>query len=234
MLTEYNEKIKRKIVFIYGEKSEKKIKERKNMVIVMPVAAAVTVGALLFCGMKPISSLIIGLVVAFSIFGANEYSIIDKARKKTRRIRFDLSEITERLAILMEAGVPLWNAFVILSENADENNPLEAELKRTVSGFLSDTGYYYEPEKQFETLAERCDDAAVSTFVSLIIQNSRKGSGELVPMLRLQAVNQRTERRAIAKQMADEASTLMLLPSVMVLAAVLVLIAAPAVLSFFK
>ena len=83
-------------------------------------------------------------------------------------------------------------------------------------------------------MAARCGDASVSTFVSLVLQNSRKGSTELASLLRLQAVNQRTERKALAKQMADEASTLMLIPSAMILAAILVLTAAPAVIGFMS
>ena len=83
-----------------------------------------------------------------------------------------------------------------------------------------------------DDLAKRCGDSQVSTFVSLLVQNSKKGAGELASILRLHAVNQREERRAIAKQMADEASTLMVIPSVMVLAAIMILTAAPAVIRF--
>lgn len=155
------------------------------------------------------------------------------AKKKKRTMRFELSEITERIAILLEAGVPLWNSFVLLTENSEKTRPLECELKRCVNEYITETGYFYEPEAALGNMAERINDSTISTFVSLIVQNSRKGSGELVPILRMQAVNQRTERRAIAKQLADEASTLMVLPSVIVLAAIMVLVAAPAIISFF-
>jgi len=81
-------------------------------------------------------------------------------------------------------------------------------------------------------MASRCKDATVSTFVSLVVQNSRKGTAELADLLRLQAVNARNERRMVAKQLSDEAATLMLIPSALILAAVLVIVAAPAVIRF--
>jgi hypothetical protein len=79
-------------------------------------------------------------------------------------------------------------------------------------------------------MAVKCSDSTVSTFVSLIVQNSRKGTDELAELLRIQAVNARSERRMLAKQLAEEASTLMLLPSVLVLIAIMALAVAPAII----
>jgi len=234
---EYNKKVEKKIDFLYGSfdgnLAEKKKKERKRSLILLMPISCLLFAAFYFLGIDFLESGLIGFSTGLMIALYSEYSIFQKAKKKCRIMRFELSEITERLAILLEAGVPLWNALVIISETADEKKPLEMEIKRTTCSFISDSGYYYEPERCLGTLAERTNDATISTFVSLIVQNSRKGGNELSSMLRLQAVNQRTERRSIAKQLADEASTLMVLPSIIILAAIMVLVAAPAVISFF-
>ena len=52
----------------------------------------------------------------------------------------------------------------------------------------------------------------------------------MAELLRIQAVNARSERRMLAKQLAEEASTLMLLPSVLVLIAIMALAVAPAII----
>ncbi len=234
---DYNRSVKDKITFLYGEGSERTLRKingrRMLFVAALPLMIATAVLALMM-GQNLLNSVLAGVLLIMSAVAFFEYRIFDKAKKKRRKMRFELSDITERAAILLEAGVPLWNAFAILAENADEAKPLELELKRTVASFVTESGYYYEPERAFQEMAGRCGDSAVSTFVSLVIQNSRKGGGELASLLRLQAVNQRTERRAIAKQLADEASTLMVIPSVMVLAAIMAIVAAPAVIQFLK
>lgn len=205
-------------------------KERKRLfALALPIAGGIFI-VLFLCGVKLLSAFVTAVLITGGVVGFSEYSSYDGRKKMKRTMRFELSEITERIAILLEAGVPIWNAFVILAETAEDRRPLEKEIKDTVYSFVNESGYYYEPESALSNMADRVNDSTISTFVSLIVQNSRKGSGELVSLLRMQAVNQRTERRAIAKQLADEASTLMVIPSAIVLAAIMVLVAAPAII----
>ena len=157
--------------------------------------------------------------------------IFKKAKDLCLQMRFELSDLLERIALLLDAGVTLWNAVIIVSECSGEGVLLR-ELRQTVHQFSGINGYYYEPEAAFEELARRCADPSVSTFVSLIVQNARKGTSELAELLRMQSVHARSERRMLAGRIAEEASTLMLIPSALVLAAVLVLVAAPAVIQF--
>lgn len=145
-------------------------------------------------------------------------------------MRLELAEILERMAVLLDAGVTLWNATVIVSDGSGATGAFEEELRCAVRRFQGDSGYYYDPEAAFEEMAVKCSDSTVSTFVSLIVQNSRKGTDELAELLRIQAVNARSERRMLAKQLAEEASTLMLLPSVLVLIAIMALAVAPAII----
>lgn len=232
-INEYNNAVNKKIDFLYRGQAEKCAREKKGRKLIWIIALPTII--LMFFILKSqgtdlYASIIIPVLVMGGMVSVNEYKIFDGAKKKSRRMRFELSDITERIAILLDAGIPLWNAFVVVSENADESKPLEIELKQTVNAFVTDSGYYFEPEKAFQEMAERCGDSSVSSFVSLIIQNSRKGGGELSSMLRLQAVNQRQERKTLAKQLADEASTLMVIPSVITLAAIMVLVGAPAII----
>ena len=235
ILQNYNSGVLAKMKFLYGNRFEKKKAERKRLLIIMFPAAVCIAAVAFFAGLKSVEIVALSLGIPFGIIGFSEYSVFDKAKKKQRKLRLGLADLAERLAVLLDAGVNVWSALVdVSSMMKEQDGALGDELRMAVNDYCGANGYYYSPEEALENMAARCGDASVSTFVSLVLQNSRKGSTELASLLRLQAVNQRTERKALAKQMADEASTLMLIPSTMILAAILVLTAAPAVIGFMS
>ena len=85
-----------------------------------------------------------------------------------------------------------------------------------------------------EELADLRKSPVLSNFCITVVQNMRKGSGELSELFMSQAQLQRNERRRLAGKMADEAATLLIIPSTLVLIALIVLLLAPAVLEMFK
>ena len=62
----------------------------------------------------------------------------------------------------------------------------------------------------------------------------RKGSGEISNLFTTQAQLYRNERRRIAGKLADEAATLLLIPSTLVLLALIVMLLAPAIMELFN
>ncbi len=234
MLERYNNHIKDLLVFMHGtEDGVAEQKKRRRIFITAPIPTicllvfALIQGGNIMTGVSACIGILLGLYIMYD-------AMIFKAAKNRRlQMRLELSAVLDRIAVLLDAGVTLWNAVVIVSQNCTKEGAFENELRKTVNSFCGREGYYFEPEVAFEEMASRCGDATVSTFVSMIVQNSRKGTEELAELLRIQAINARNERRVIAKQLSDEASTLMLIPSALVLVAVLVLVAAPAVIQFF-
>ncbi len=232
-MSQYNRLIFKKMIFIYGhEKAILMQKQRKALFFAAPLFTAVISIAMFLSGKTIILCVFAFLGLAAGFYILYDGNIMKKAKHRCLQMRLELSELLDRLAVLLDAGVTLWNSIVIVSENSVSGGAFEAELKKTVNAFYSQDGYYFDPESAFEEMALRCDDATVSTFVSLIVQNSRKGTSELAELLRIQAVNSRNERRMLAKQLSDEASTLMLIPSALILASILILVAAPAVIQF--
>lgn len=69
-------------------------------------------------------------------------------------------------------------------------------------------------------------------FSSLIAQNVKKGSAELLNQLELEAAEAFAERKELAKRMGEEAGTKLLVPMVVMLLLVLAIIMVPAMLSF--
>jgi flagellar motor component MotA len=69
-------------------------------------------------------------------------------------------------------------------------------------------------------------------FSSLIVQNLKKGSRELVNLLELEAIDAFEERKNQAKKYGEEAGTKMLFPMVGMLVVVMGIIMFPALVSF--
>lgn len=231
MLKRYEGYISGQVEFVLGEQQVGKYMKKRNIGL-FAVPLGVLIIFILFAWQRNDGRIFLAYPVAavFITYYIFDYRIIKKAKDRRRQMRLELAEILERMAVLLDAGVTLWNATVIVSDGSGATGAFEEELRCAVRRFQGDSGYYYDPEAAFEEMAVKCSDSTVSTFVSLIVQNSRKGTDELAELLRIQAVNARSERRMLAKQLAEEASTLMLLPSVLVLIAIMALAVAPAII----
>ena len=82
------------------------------------------------------------------------------------------------------------------------------------------------------THAARCDTKEYLKFSSLIVQNLRKGSKEIVKLLELEAIDAFEERKNMAKKYGEEAGTKMLFPMIVMLVVVMGIIMLPAVMAF--
>lgn len=71
----------------------------------------------------------------------------------------------------------------------------------------------------------------ISRFITVILQNMRKGNAEMVAVLRLQANECWDLRKHTAKRLGEEASTKLLLPLMLMFLAILIIVGTPALLA---
>jgi len=110
---------------------------------------------------------------------------------------------------------------------SDRQTPLYMELKASIQDIRSGM-----PEhKAYEEFAKRCHVPSVTRFVSVILQNIRKGNSELVPVLRLLSNECWEMRKNAAKKIGEEASTKLLIPMMLMFIAILLIVGMPAVLA---
>lgn len=217
-------------LFFYGEKSYKKILLKHQVFKISVVTGSICfeIISIIWKGFEK-TELIAVVIMICLIIVVPDILISQKSKKKRESLKYGLADFMDRVAILLDSGMPLWSALSATALESDEKEPFTAEMRATVQSFLGSNGYYYRPEEHLEQLADRCSTLAVSSFVSLVIQNSRKGSEELASIFKAQAVMCRTEQRNMAKKRAEEASTLMLIPTAIVFVAILAMVATPAV-----
>ena len=227
--------MRKKYSFLYGDDSFEKIMRNQFVIKIVSVAATV----FLLCIKSVISGFIFTDFFAVAVLAAvvvflPDFLIVQRAGKKKERLKYGLADFMDRTAILLDSGMTLWSALSFAAYNSEENDPFALEMKNTVQSFSGKDGCFYRPEECLEQLAERCSTLMVSSFVSLIIQNSRKGSDELASILKIQSGAFRTEQRNMAKKRAEEASTLLLIPTALVFIAILAMVATPALITVFS
>ncbi len=153
--------------------------------------------------------------------------IHDKAEKRRRQIQYDFPDFLNKLVLLMGAGMTAGRAMDRIQGESGKDSPFYRELAAALSDIRGG-----KPEHQaYEAFAGRCKVPEVAKFVSVLLQNLRKGSEETVAILRLQSVECWEMRKNAAKRLGEEASTKLLLPLMLMLVAILMIVTAPAVLS---
>ena len=84
----------------------------------------------------------------------------------------------------------------------------------------------------YDHFGKRCQVSVYMKLSTLLAQNIRKGSNDLLHMLRQEADIAFAERKNLAKKLGEEAGTKLLLPMMMMLCIVMVIIMIPAYFSF--
>jgi tight adherence protein C len=150
-----------------------------------------------------------------------------KVRKRRQSIQMDFPDFVNKLTLLVNAGMTISRAWERAALDTNRQTPLYIELRTAVIDIKSGV-----PEhKAFEEFAQRCHVPVITRFVSVVLQNMRKGNDELVPVFRLFASECWEMRKSAAKKLGEEASTKLLFPMMLMLTAILLIVGMPAVLA---
>ena len=150
----------------------------------------------------------------------------NKAALRLFRIKQRLPFLLDLLTLLMEAGATFMQS---LEESVAEfrDHPVGVEFGRV----LSEINMGKSRIGALEAMRDRLDDPEVTGIIGSIIQGETLGT-PLARLFRTQADVLRTKRTQRAETIAGEAGVKMLLPSVLVMAATVLIILGPFVLSF--
>jgi len=173
------------------------------------------------------SYLLFSLSTIAGVFYFTDNEINERIKKRRMSIRLDFPEFINKLALLINAGMTISRAWEKIVIDNKKDGVLYEELSITLSDIRSG-----KPEqKAYEDFAKRCRSPEITRFVSVILQNLRKGNAEMVSILRVQANECWEIRKNTAKKLGEEASAKMLLPMMLMFLAILLIVGAPAVLA---
>ncbi|MDE7198250.1 MAG: type II secretion system F family protein, partial [Lachnospiraceae bacterium] len=156
-----------------------------------------------------------------------------KLEARKRELLSDYPEIVNKLALYMGAGMTIRNAFLKMGEDYKKQRE---ERKKYVYEEILMTCYELQGGRSeteaYDHFGRRCQVQAYIRLSALLSQNIRKGSGDLLRVLRQEADNAFAQRKNLAKKLGEEAGTKLLLPMMMMLCVVMVIIMIPAYFSF--
>lgn len=161
-------------------------------------------------------------------FIAPDYFVSLKAKGRREKIRADLPDALDLLAVSVEAGLGFDGAIAKLTEHME--GPLAEEFGLT----LGEMRIGESRADALKRMSERVDAPELSSFTRAIIQADQLGTS-LGRILRVQAADTRMRRQAAAEERAMKAPIKMLFPTVLfIFPAMFLIILGPAFLNLDK
>lgn len=161
----------------------------------------------------------------FCIFYLTDKQVANNLKARQRDIQIEFSEFLNKLVLLVNAGMTIPGSIQKIVKDNKKENPLYVELGMALNEMNSG-----KPDSiAYEDFARRCKLQEVTTFVSILLQNMKKGNSEILPILRVQAASSWENRKNNAKKLGEEASTKLLLPLVIIFIAILIMVITPAI-----
>lgn len=177
--------------------------------------------------------LILVFLAAGVLYWGRGRELDQKLEMRKRELLLDYPEIVNKLALYMGAGMTIRNAFLKMGEDYKKQRE---ERKKYVYEEILMTCYELRGGRSeteaYAHFGKRCQVQAYMKLSALLSQNIRKGSNDLLRVLRQEADNAFAERKNLAKKLGEEAGTKLLLPMMMMLCVVMVIIMIPAYFSF--
>lgn len=170
------------------------------------------------------------LALLVAAFFVPDSQLNEKIKKRRLSIQIEFPEFLNKLTLLINAGMTINKAWEKIVLDNQKEGPLFDEMNIV----LGDIRAGKSEAHAYEDFAKRCRIPEITKFVSVIVQNLRKGGSEIVSVLRLQANDCWEMRKSAAKRLGEEASTKMLLPMMIMFLAILLIVATPAVLGMGK
>jgi len=224
----YDRKVSKSLINLYGDKNidlQRKLYYSNKLAVMI---ASLVVLSFFGVASKEVDASYIAFLLCMPLVIFFLYDR-DLARKEKRRydsIRSDFPELVSKLVLLVNAGMNMNRAWEKICMESKRSTPLYEELRTT---YLQIQGGRPEGEA-YEEFARRCKVKEITKFVALVIQNLKRGSGDMVPLLKLQAEECWELRKMRAKQLGEEASAKLMVPMMIMFIGILIIVVLPAVL----
>ena len=178
---------------------------------------------------KGVGGVLMGCVALGAMgFLGPDYFLTLKARSRKEKVKAELPDALDLLAVSVEAGLGFDASMAKINEHME--GPLAEEFGLT----LSEMRIGESRPEALKRLAERVDAPELSAFTRAIIQADQLGTS-LGRILRVQAADARLRRQAAAEERAMKAPIKMLFPTVLfIFPAMFLVILGPAILNVQK
>lgn len=174
---------------------------------------------------------ILGLI-AVGFIGYGGYIQLEKNKqKKNKELLLRYPDMINKIVLLVGAGMTIKNAWGRMCEEYEEKLQTEQHKQYLYEEMLAT---YHEIQngvtelEAYERFGRRVKLVPYMKLSTLLAQNCKKGSSDLLRLLEYESIQAFEERKEMAKRLGEEAGTKLLAPMVMMLFIVLMIIMIPA------
>lgn len=156
-------------------------------------------------------------------------------RERNQILILEYAEFVSKLQLLIGSGMTVRNAFERMEADYIDSRNEGGEMKYVYEELRLCLKRLHEGENEEECLnvfGNRCNHISYKKLVTLLIQNSKKGTTGLIQALRNETKNAFEERKQLARRLGEEAQTKLLFPMILMLVVVMIIIIIPAYVSF--
>jgi len=162
------------------------------------------------------------LVLVYALYD----EVGDRLNKRRAAISRQFPNVVSKLALLVTSGMIMDRAWRETAQS--QTGELYLEMRRTADELSN----LVEPTAAYGAFIDRCNTKETTKLASAIIQNQSKGNAEVGLLLKSMAHEAWQERRHTAKRDSEAANSKLMIPTMLLFAAILVMIMVPVASSF--
>ena len=173
------------------------------------------------------------IMVCIILIPFKESEINSRLKVRSRELLIEYPAFVSQLTLYLGAGMSVRNCLLRLGKKAgsiESGNRSYLDKELLIAAHELEVGI--SESEVIEHFSKRCGTREYMRFGALLIQNMKKGSTDLMAMLKEESEDAFALRKNEARKLGEEASTKMLLPMVMMLTVVMIIIMVPAYMSF--
>ncbi len=161
-------------------------------------------------------------VLAVAGYMLSASRVLDVIAKREEEIMKQFPNVVSNLALLINSGMDTFHAWDNVAHNSD--GLIYMEMRRTIQDMRTQG---YSEIQAYINFGNRCAVPKVTKFVSMMVQNIRKGSEDLADFLAHESSVCWEEKKNRAKIQGEKAGNKLLIPIFMIMVGILVLIIGP-------
>lgn len=165
--------------------------------------------------------LLVCFVMAFVVYYYYGNVITERMNKRTEEMMTDFSEVVSQLALLINAGMVLREAWETVANSG--NRLIYKEMRLAVERIENGDSEIV----SYTEFGNRCMNTDIKKFTSTITQGISKGNRELGKMLQEQSSEIWKIKKQSVEEIAGKASTKLLLPMCIMFIGIIVLVIVP-------
>jgi tight adherence protein C len=164
--------------------------------------------------------------VGIILFFLTDKTLDDKANRRKLQFMMDFPVFISKLTLLMNAGMHLRQALMRIYNDSTKKSPIYVELGTVLEDIESGIG----ENQAWMEFSERCKVKEITSFASMMMQNTKIGGNQLVEELKRMTHETWEMRKHAAKQMSETASAKLIFPLMLMFLAILLIVIMPAIM----